>query len=54
MVKKVADLCVEGTTTISLCKFGDGLILEETSKLYTKKVNGKFVQKGKPPYPAAL
>eukprot|EP00047_Mylnosiga_fluctuans_P011346 m.20798 g.20798 ORF g.20798 m.20798 type:complete len:415 (-) comp3564_c0_seq1:48-1292(-) len=46
VVKKVADACVAGATTISLCKLGDSLIAEETANVYSKKVNGKAVHKG--------
>ena len=31
---------------ISLCELGDKLILEETSTVFTKKVEGKAVEKG--------
>lgn len=46
VVKKVADACVAGATTVALSKMGDELIVQETGKLYTKKVNGKFIAKG--------
>ena len=47
VIKKVGEAAIVGATTIALCKLGDSLILEETSKVYTKKdADGKTVPKG--------
>jgi hypothetical protein len=46
VIKKVAEACTAGASTISLCKLGDEAIVQETSKLYTKKVNGSVLKKG--------
>jgi len=38
--------CVDGADVCTLCELGDGIILEQTGKLYNKKVKEKKIEKG--------
>ncbi|KAL7466585.1 hypothetical protein ACHAXS_006880 [Conticribra weissflogii] len=40
------DQCVVGAKVIDLCKFGTTVIEAQAAKLYTKKVNGKAIERG--------
>merc|ERR1711972_150531 len=38
--------CVDGADICTLCEKGDGIMLEETGKIYNKKVKDKKIEKG--------
>lgn len=44
VLKQVIDKCVVGASVRETCEFGDGLLLEETSKVFKKE---KDLKKGK-------
>jgi len=43
---KVVEACVDEADIATICELGDKLLLEETGKLYNKKVKGKTMEKG--------
>jgi len=45
-LSKVLEACVDGADIVTLCELGDGIMLEETGKLYNKKVKEKKIEKG--------
>jgi methionine aminopeptidase len=45
VLKQVIDKCVVGASVREICEFGDGLLVEETSKVFKKE---KELKKGKP------
>lgn len=47
-LQKVLEACVDGADIASICEMGDGIMLEETGKLYNKKAKGPADEK-KPP-----
>ena len=38
--------CIPGAKIVDLCQFGTTVMEAQTSKLYTKKVGGKVVERG--------
>jgi len=46
VLQKVIEACVDEADIATICELGDTLLLEETGKLYNKKVKGKSIEKG--------
>lgn len=46
-LQKVLEACIEGADIAELCELGDTIMLEETGKLYNKKVKGSDEKDGK-------
>jgi curved DNA binding protein len=42
----VVQACVEGADILTICELGDSIMIEETGKLYNKKVKDKKIEKG--------
>ena len=38
--------CIPGATILDICEFGHSIMEAQATKLYTKKVNGKLVDRG--------
>eukprot|EP00927_Polykrikos_kofoidii_P070128 TRINITY_DN65_c0_g1_i1.p1 TRINITY_DN65_c0_g1~~TRINITY_DN65_c0_g1_i1.p1 ORF type:complete len:386 (+),score=105.23 TRINITY_DN65_c0_g1_i1:97-1254(+) len=43
---KVVEACVDGADVLTICELGDNTMMEETGKLYNKKVKDKKIEKG--------
>lgn len=43
---KVVEACVDGADVLTICELGDSTMMEETGKLYNKKVKDRKIEKG--------